>query len=461
MNEDREISLRYIIYQGFKKWRVIVITGLCISLILGIYKTIGTIIILNNSEKVQHEKKTYEILLDNFEAKGVAIQNAIKNIEESKRRQEDYNNNSILMSIDPYNEYVGTFSIYIDTNYQIMPNTIYQDVDKTDYIINAYVNYITNGELYNQLAKTSDKITEERYLTELININTDNNMVTISVKNVDEESCRQLVDLIKKAIDEKTYEVKSILGDYTYTIINESFYSNVDLELDVYQKEKNKTITDLTSSLAKKDSQYSKWLLTKRPEFPYSRNRIVITIVKLMVVGGISGILIMFFGYAILSIFTDKIISADELKKRANVNILGEIPRQNKQHNRFIDRKIRQFFHIRSIPTNATDACRMISSKIHVMIKNEKTIALVGSLSQKDMQELLLNLEKSNPKFNLVAAGDITNQAEAIDKVKISDGIILVETVNKSTYTLIRDELEMLHMWNKELIGVIINEADL
>lgn len=454
MNKEKEIDLKLIFYYSIKKWRTILLIGIIVSIVIGVIQTIGYIRFYSNDDNMKQAKTEYDITVQEHEAKGRALENDLNNLKKVQSQQQIYNKNSILMAINPYDEYVGQFSFYIDTDYQIMPDKSYQDVDKTEYILDIYESFLRNGALYSQLTKYYNHKTEERYLEEIVEIDRNTNLITVFVKNYDEESCKTLVGTLKQILDEKTTEIKSIFDDFDYSITNESYYSCVDAELNTYQQEKTRNVTDLASQIAETSNKYNEWKAAKKPIFEYEPNQMIRTVVKNMTLSGSISLFVVFLSYVFFAIFTDKILSPGELNLRLGLNILGELPNQ---YNRYIDKMIIKSFNYESKINSTLDAYSFICSNMEAnkSFDVNKTFALVGAIDQEKLNELMINLKKIQPDFHIIVAGDITIQANAIDIVRDSDGVILVEMLYKSTNTLIQDEIRKVCLWNKEIIGVI------
>ena len=460
MYEDYELDLKFVFYQGAKKWRKMIVIGIITAIFFSIYKTNTLLSVYFDKEKYEVARNEYKIISDEHEAKGTALANEIVNIKKTIDRQEAYNENSILMKIDPFDEYVGTVSLFIDSGYLIMPELTYQNVDKTKYILSAYEGYMNDGELINKILEKSTQIKESRYLKEILNIEINGDTLTIILKNTDEKSCIELISLIKSGLEEKTLEIKQKLGEYEYSILNESYYSTVDLSLDEYQRYNEQYVADLVIELAEKNDEYKEWKISHAPKFIYQTNNIVKSVIKSFVIGGVIGGVISFIWYAFKSAITDTVLSAGEIKKRFNILILGEIPKRTKKKS-FIDNKIATLFGETKL-SESTSVCNMIFSNINAILSGieNKTVGLIGDLEDDSIMELLKNIEKNECGASVEIIGDILNSAEAINMAQKVDYVILVETQGKSKYTQISEEIERLHIWKKELLGVIVRDVD-
>ena len=111
--------------------------------------------------------------------------------------------NSVLMNINPYDEYTTAVSFYVATDYQIMPGMAYQNPNTASSIMAAYMSMIQNGEMYNYVLKKMEPSLELRYLQELVTVEPDydNNMFNVRVISSTEEA-EQIMSLIMESLND-------------------------------------------------------------------------------------------------------------------------------------------------------------------------------------------------------------------------------------------------------------------
>lgn len=464
MKDEQEISLRFTIYKTLRQWRRIVLVAIVLALLIGGFYTFVLLSIYNDETKMEKERNQFEVTLENYHERGDSLASEIDNLKKSKTIQNEYNSNSILMKINPFNEYVCSFNIYVDSDYKILPELSYQNTDYTERLLDAYYSYLTRGELYSEIMEKSSQISERRYLTEIISTGISESSALISVKvvNIDEASCTEIKNLIIAGLNAKTQELQNLIGEHSCTIVNDTSYENVDLELDRLQQSNNQYIAELVKNLYDKTLEYNKWLLEEEPVFEYDIKGIVKNVIKTMLLAGLIGTLLGLVYYFIVVITSNKISSAKELKDCMGLTVIGEIPTQRKRKFQFVDKWYTWIGEVSLKSSDYDHICEYIGRNIQgILDENKKTEVVFVSTSNKEkLEPIVRKVKKSKGLYNLKLAGNVLVDPLAIDMVQNADYVVLVEEQDKTTITQIQDEIERIKLWKKTVIGVIVIEAD-
>ena len=201
MNEqEKEINLKRLIYRALRNWRVAAVAGIVGALAVGGTKCAMEMTKIFDPGVIEERQTEYLGELALYQQKGELIRKDIDKAETSIAQQEEYNEKSILMKIDPYNEWRGSIDFYVETDYKIIPELSYQNQNIASQIVYVYNTYITNGELYQYIINRLENKTEIRYLREVLgaSIDAQNFLIHFNVRNVSEEengraSCRERV----------------------------------------------------------------------------------------------------------------------------------------------------------------------------------------------------------------------------------------------------------------------------
>lgn len=171
MNEkEKEIDLKRLLYKALKHWRVAAVVGIIGAVVTGGTKCTMEIMKIYDPEVLESRQLEYQGELAAYQQKGEEIRRDIDTIEDSITKQQEYNEKSVLMEIDPYNEWRGSIDFYIETDYKIIPGSTYQDMNIANQIMSVYNTYITNGELYQYIMAHFSVKLEMRYLREILSI---------------------------------------------------------------------------------------------------------------------------------------------------------------------------------------------------------------------------------------------------------------------------------------------------
>ena len=203
MNEyieaEREIDLKDLLYRCLKQWRKIVNGAVIISLLAALFQVYSGLRVMLDDEKLAEAQEKYEIALNDHEATGERLRTSIVNLRDQSANQQEYNDKSELMKIDPMNKWIGNFQLYVNSKYQIDPSLSYQNIDLTNRLVSAYSSYLRSGELYKEIIKELGTVDEIRFLTEIYSVSADPGTATITVNCVgkSEEDIRTLLGFVQ------------------------------------------------------------------------------------------------------------------------------------------------------------------------------------------------------------------------------------------------------------------------
>ena len=455
---EREIDLAKVFYRILRDWRKIFVISAIITIVVGSGNFALKKIKISNPENLHKLETNYNRELAAFNATGETLQREIENLEETRAEREDYNENSLLMKINPLREYNASLQIYIATNYQIMPGMNYQNIDLSGRILRSYHTYMQNGDMYQYILEHIKEPMELRYLKEILSIILDENscLVTLGVRGVDAEICEEILMYALEGIHLKQPEIIAAVGEHELNTVNQSVYEAVNLDLDEWQKQNIQYVSELSIKLQEKSEEFAKWELSPEPKKEFSVSWIVKDSIKKMIIsfiiGGILATIFIAFSY----IMSDKLQDAKELKERFGLRVIAQIPRVHKK--RVWVGLDRLFAHMAGLMFKENDvgaltkvASQSVCAELMVRgsescvqgMKNDPKIKLVftGNVSKEESEELLSGMSWGEG-YSVQCVSNVLRDPAAIPTVTNADYIILVEKQEKSTYSEIGRELE-------------------
>ena len=251
--DEREIDLVQMVKYLWKR-----IGYMCLGAVVGlVIMFVMQKTVLAPSEAAKGEETAFEKEMAEYEQDYAQLEMEIKNLSESIEEQIIYNNESILMDVNPYDKKSVSGQFYIDSDYQIMPELTYQNADITTSISRAYQALYTTGELARYINEHLDKPIKERYLNELISINyLGDATLEVTVVHTELEKAKEIYDLVVKCMNENKVQFEKTIGPYTITVLNESENGFVDLELKDTQVNNLEVINTLKESLTEKQKSF-------------------------------------------------------------------------------------------------------------------------------------------------------------------------------------------------------------
>ena len=330
-NYEQEIDLKDLMFAVLRKWRPIIVIAVVFAVLLGALKTVKGIRQLGDEEYVKKNQDTYVMNLDQYNSTKGRLEKEIENLQQNIESQQEYKDHSILMNINPYDEYVETATFYISTDYAIMPGMMYQNPNTATSILKAYMSIAQNGEMYNYvLGKMNNKI-GIRYLKELVKIvpDYDNNMLDITVIGDTRKTASDVRGYIKDSIASSKDSITEAIGEHEYNLVDESQFVTVDLELDKTQTEFSANMDQLDISLKQKTKELSE--LAEPKNNLLSKGSVLKSAVKYAVLGGVLGAFIAVFFLCVAFLMSDKLVNEKELKRRYGIMVLGVFRRNDKK----------------------------------------------------------------------------------------------------------------------------------
>lgn len=471
MNEtyEQEIDLKWLFYRVLRGWRSIVVWAVLIGVVaglgsLGIYglKSLDPEYMEKQQLNFEREHASWIATGENFEAQ-------LENIADAKMEQEEYNEKSVLMQIDPLRDFHASFELYVYYDYQIMPDMAYQNVDMSDRILKTYATYMTNGELQQYVIDNLSYEIERRYLNEILGVSVDysNNMLTVSVQQESAEKCQEILNLVKTALFAKQEEISAAVAEHSLTSTNAAAYETVNLSLQETQKANRQAVTNLDITMQETNEAYLEWQREENePTAEYTLVENIKNAVKMLIIGGIVGAVVVAVIQAFGALLSGRLLNPEDMKNRYGLRVIGELPcARIRKPFAFVSRWFAAFGGITATPEDYERLAKMVGTSIKSDLASReeaagwKTIAFTGMADVEELKKAVAAM-KLGSEYSVLCASNILTDAESIEAVAAADCVVLVEQQEKSVFADITKELESLKAWNKTVLGAVIVNAD-
>ena len=471
MNEtyEQEIDLKWLIYRVLKGWKSIVIWAFIIGIVAGLGSLSLYGLKCMDPEYLQEEKTNFERAYASWEATIVNYEARLENLEEAQTEQIEYNENSVLMKIDPLRQYNASFELYVNYDYQIMPDMAYQNIDLSDRILKAYATYMSNGELQQYVIDNLSYDIERRYLGEILGVSVDygNNMISISVTQQSAELCQEILNLVQAALMNKYEDINTTIAEHTLTNTNAAAYETVNLALQETQKANLQAVTNLNMTKQVVFEEYEEWQEDEDGQEPtpeYTLFEQIKNSIKLLIIGAVVGAVVVTAIIAFGALMSAKLLNPEDLKNRFGLRVIGQLPAaREKKSFAFVSRWLAKFGGITAAPEDYDRLAKMvgtsIKSDLYSREEEYKKIAFTGMVGAEELKKAVdaMGLGK---EYSVVCAPDVLTNAESIEKVTAADCVVLVEKQEESVLADITKELEALNAWNKTVLGAVVVNTD-
>ena len=460
-NQDYEIDLRKVLFRTCMQWRKIVIGAVAVALLLAGKCAFDGFRVLNDSERFAQEQLSFEREHSSWESQETVLSSKIENLENEKARQEEYNEKSLIMAIDPLDEYYGSFSLYIDSGYKVVPGMSMQNIDYTGRILSAYSRFLTGGELYEYMLANTNLTDEQKYLKEVMSfsVNQDAAMINVNAYGSSADQVQELLTLAKNGIAAKYDTINRTVDDHRYSIVNEVAYSYINYDLQDTQKKNLDIVAEYNTSIQDVNLQLKEWQAQSEPRFQYTASRIVKLAIKKAILGGIVGAVVVFCWFAVKNVlghafYEDRL----ELCFGSGARIIGTVFKSSNMNRPFfIDRIIYGLFGESISRQSFESSCALAGSTMAGMVSGADTrIAIIGAAEIGTLNSIVEKMQSASERCRFDAVGDILQDPNAVNSLSSYDVVAVAAFEKENDIDQISRQFELLRAWNKNILGAII-----
>lgn len=414
----------------------------------------------------REEKTKHDTNVQQYQEELLENQQAIESTKIKIQNAQEYLDNSVLNTIDPYNVPVAQADLYVSTDYKILPGMDYQNVDYTDAVLNAYSSLITNSETMDKIAKTVGM--EERYLQELVSVSGDSStrLLTIRAYGADEATANKILDALLVRMEDVRPTIQSTVGSHSIAQLTRTSTVSVMTLLRDSQQQNRDDLTNLQNQVTTleaadrvleqsiEDEQQALEAM-KLPEAPKEGT----SMPKLIVLGALLGA-VLACGVVVVRFLLDGMVySASELNRSTGLPVLGALASDRTKKAGKLDAKL---YQMEGRPDGSADAemlCLMAQT-IRSRAPEAKNILVTGDLPADQLEALAAALQATEPLRgqSVTAAESILKAAATVPHVVAADAIVLAADCTVTRTDAVREQNEKIVRLGKQILGCIVYE---
>lgn len=401
-----------------------------------------------------------EIEIAEVECAFEAYTNIIRNSDNIVK----YNNESIKMQLNPYAVPTVNLSYYIDNHYQVVYPMV-QEKDSTNAILTALTEEVTSVTTCEKMAQELGWEKDSIYVSELIEVGYMGNILSITLMAPKQEDCEVMRSTIMETVKEYIKKLHEVFGGFDIELIEDEYKLSVKTSLLSEQMTMSSGIYTLKnnyaavlSGLSDSQREYLDELINSRLQKSdeeteeeigtVENNSTELTFSKLfkikyVVLGAFIGAALYCFWLVMKYVLSDRLHVAEEMEQRYRVRIMAVIRDEDKERKSFIlDKFLYGVFLRGELKVDKLKAVRVIESEIRVLVQNTKMkniymASTCGTLECKEIQELVCKNSR-NESYTVHGGCDVSCNPEELEALGQSDGVVLVEQVNSSSYRKIK-----------------------
>ncbi|MBO5892544.1 MAG: hypothetical protein J6Q30_07545 [Oscillospiraceae bacterium] len=457
-NKDRELNLKALCFCVARKWKRMLVVAVALALALGGYRGWKGMSAVTDPQVLAQQQAVYEENYAKYQAQVTALNTKISQVQEDIRNHGVYMEESVLMGIDYRNTWTVSVDLYIETQENTSVSGAGEGYTKADVIADAYRNMMVSNRVLEKAGESVD--IAPQYLSELISIPLpvyheyqEGPLVTVLIRSGDAESAQKILDALLDCLDTIQTEITDTMGKHTLSTVNTGVTAMVDEELADLQEAAADRLLVYTNYL--EEYRYALGLLSA-PSMPVlSTGGAVKSAVKYAVVGFLGGAFLVAAVACVSFAIGDKVYSAEELKSRFGVTVLGKVSLNNKKRcciDRLLDR-----LEDRG-KTEKQGALAVMGANVANHCPENATLLVAGTAGEAGMEKIVEALTRALPGASVISGGSLLESLPAIEGLSKCDAVLLVERCSLSRYSQIGAQLEAVDGINKKLLGCVVLE---
>lgn len=413
--EEEEISLVDLIAYVFRHLKKMLIVSIVVGLVLG--GLLGYKKSRVNEEEYATSLETYLASKEILDKKIDLITNDLSN----------YVENSSFFDLNTENSIQAKALYLVDTGYQVIPSSTYQNHDYTSTVINAYISKITSSNVLNKLAKKYNIGVDS--INDYISVTTHDYMIDINVYYANEKDALDMLHDLEDVLLSYNDEISSSIAENNLTKISETTYQGANNNIVSIQQNKLTVIDTYIESLNKVKSELSALNEPENTSFKKS-------FIKFGVIGFVGIFFVMCVYYALAFIFSDKVYSANQFKDKTKIKVLG-----NLTFDKINSKYINWINKLEKRPT--INDYELIASNIKAY-GNTNKVLISGNLEDSIKEDIVSNLKKLLKNVEIISCGSLLTDSNAVNELDSVDSVILLAKCNKSSYKTVEEEKKKL-----------------
>lgn len=486
--EAKELDLLDMLASILSKWREMIIALLVGAVLMGgisyvkSYRATQTqqpsIETKLDETSVQKKLEQLEKSLDDKEQ--ATVREVVENEKECKIRK-TYFENSTYMQLDPL--HVAQTELI----YQVRMS----DGNENEQLGAVYEALLNNIGLYDWIARQVG--IDVGYVEELISVDRmsmlpssdgrkqavwGTDCLKVTILQADTETCQQLADAVKSYISEQQKKLNAELNAHTLILLSETSGMGMNKDVMADQIKYGNEITVLQSKISTAEADFTAeqrqyfelltWEEKGQIEQQTQEEKKAESIAlrpsiskKYMLLGAVLFVFVYVVILGMQYIFNTKLRVSDELQSIYQIPQIGLVVHEPGKR-LFLDKWIDelQYYGKRKFTAEQSIELAFVAVKIAVVKNGLSNICFIGNNlsagADKVCEKLKAALEKE--QIEVTVLDNVLYNAEAMEKMSVMQGAVLVEKAQSTLYNEITGELELLERQGITVLGGIIVE---
>ncbi|MBE5881059.1 MAG: hypothetical protein E7289_01925 [Lachnospiraceae bacterium] len=480
---EREINLWDMFWAVCLKWRSILLWAVIFALLAGGFGYYKSAKVAEQSGVTS--QVTAEDLRNNLTYEELQAVNTYLEYVQIYEEMCNYNEYSPLMQMNSNSFFEGEISYYVENGY-VVEYPVIEGNNNIVAMVEAYNAVVQTEEFAKQIKNVIADENVKPYAMELID-NTETSdtdkaagVFSIYVRAQDEDTCMQLKEIVKKAVEDNKANVNSMFGEHEIVLLQDVVYKTNSPELLVEQKESvdrcyacgiglapildkfNNNQKTYINVLNKEQEEGCK----ESGEAAVSEPKVTPTAkvdVKYLIIGFLGGAFIAFAVWVVVYLFAGKLRLEDDFEKIFKNKLLGSVPSYDANKKKwfaFVDKFFLKIRHFNQRYFEREEALEMIAANIRIAAQkaDSKQVMFAGAVCGNEEKKVMEAIAEklNNDDIELVWSDSVLYNAEALQRMVQIGHLVMIEKAEASLYTEVKKEIEICAQHDINLIGCVI-----
>ena len=428
----RQVNLFLLVRNALKGWKLILLAGVILGCLFGGYKILS---IHSHKEAMIEDYDTYAAKRDAYKKSIQEYKQSVADLQNRIDKRIEYVQNSPKMQLNAHNAPSASCEIKLS-------NVKDGKLKSEDFtmIKTAIANELLFGDSLSPLA--------EKYGVSLVNLRemfmvktpSVGSTMRIVVHNDTLESSEELREDIIKVIESKHNDFAKAIGNYKMEVFNKSTEYAMDSDVITYQDKQNEALSKLQTESYTAQNQ-STQLVKPTSVQQYSKKYMLISGIKMGVIGLIGGCILAIAALMFLMIQKGVIFAAEEIDGEYGLRKLADFSEGGNNE-----------------PGNTID---YIIARLENCAggRKEMKVGVTGLADAARLEAMTGDLNKAagtsaNP-IRFAFLPDLIGNAASLRNLRNVDGVILVEEIGKSEFMKVRQEIALIADSEREILGTV------
>lgn len=447
---EQTISIKNLIFQVLFRWRRITVFAFALAFLLGGNQGLKQYQALSDPELAQALRQKYEDELFEYETTKTTLETYLTQRSSQFVSTSLYKDESILMTFDPYNVYMGSVEVYIDSYFQILSDSSVQNTDKMGKIMAAYQSKLNYGEMYTNIGVALDSDLSMKYMKELVSTsyNAGSGTMNFTVRMDTYDGVETVLDVIMDHIETYHEIIKTEVADHDCFMTKSAINAWIDDSLLDRQENLDVSLANTQMSIITTEKE----LFDLEKEDPGEYNP-TFQVIKLFLIGGfVGGILAV--GYIVVKVlFSSKLEEESFVEREFDAVVLGVKPMVRAKGNG-LDRSFEKMYN-QSLISTEEEFYAYLETAIVNQNKNQLAVHVTGSIDSETISSVFQRISGKLPKTS-TSGGFLFQDKQSLASLEKAQGVILVEQRNKTDINVLDREMKYLEKMGKTVVGVVV-----